>query len=91
MGWTIRLRVAVITHKYQLVARFVRTIDEPAGFSAAVNAVTNIFGFARELVIHTTVKNVERPFPVAIILVLFAVLYNAAVNLIHLFKSTVLH
>src|SRR5690349_13497894 len=56
-----------------------------------MGTLTNYLGVVAEIYFHAVVKHVKTTLPKAIIAVGFAVFYNAAINLINLFKSSVFH
>ena len=75
----------------EFVAGFEGAVFVVAGLATAVNAGADINGFVAEFYTHAIVKDIERAFPQAVVTKLLTILYDAAVNLIHLPKTAVFH
>ncbi len=88
---------AVITDEYLLAAGvFIDAIVEGIRALTAVHAVTQldeagVLESLAKLVVHALVKDIHGAFPQAIIAVLFAVAHDSTIDLVDLFKATVLH
>ena len=85
-----RLR-AGITDDHQLIALFVSAVFKVTGLGAAVDALADVFGLVAEFDAHPLVEYVQRALPETFVAVGFAVLHDAAVNLIDLFEALLFH
>ena len=82
---------AAITDQHQVVALHVGAVLEIRRLAAAVRALADRLGVIRKVHGHTIIEDAQCTFPESVITVALTVLYDAAVDLIHVFKPTFFH
>ena len=87
----VRVLFAVLTDQHEIVAFGMRTVFKVARLALAVRTDTDRLCFVREIHRHPVVENAERPLPKSIVAICFTVLHDTAIDLIYLFKTTLLH
>ena len=82
---------AVLAEENKFSTRQICTVVELAGGTRAVVTLAESLWVLAELLVHPLVKNVKRPFPESFASEFFGVTNYPAVNLVHLFESTIFH
>ena len=89
--YILRIRKAFAAEKIELVARLVCAVSKRFCWTSTEITLADDLGLGGEVDCHAPIKGIERTFPIAAISIFFAITNYATLNLVDLFKATLLH
>lgn len=85
------ITLAGFAYQHKVVAGGIGAVFVVAGFASAVNTNTDSFGIRGEIHAHAAIENIELALPQPVIAIRLAVLYDATVYLVDIFKAALFH